>query len=551
MSNKALKRTILGTIFLVLSILYTILFSPHATIRLLDSYDMLFHLNRVNSLGNILVSPVNFNYWDHVGNFTSVFYPWLTLTPGYFIFKLVSDPIIGFLIFLTLITFLTFVSSYYFMSKFSKDTLQAFLFSIIYTLSFFRVASVFYRVGLAEYISYIFIPLIFYSFAEILSGKFNKWPLFVLGLTLTILTHPLTAFITVIMLIPLVFFVLFSKVSHSFKYWGQLILAGLQSIVLVIIISCGFILPMVEQKRALATNRPALLNLAQMAQKPVDLFNNALHTDVRSYSIGIISLLTIAVILIFIWKDKLKYQIVAIEGLIALVLSTNIFPWHFVQNTFFNLMQFPWRFLNMVTFFFAIYLSHILAKLMKNRSSLTKLSVLILTTIACGSQVYLSGTKVNDQPSPFAIVNSKNADQKIKNFHQEDYYPLQSLPYSNEIKNHKFIVDGKKEKLPFTTTQNSYLVKYYSKDPVKLDIPVLFYKGLDVSINNETISPKISKRGTIQIKTQQGQNNIQIKYHYTRIAIISMSISLVGFVILIWLLVNDGRWSFRKLIKDS
>lgn len=551
MSNKALKRTILGTIFLVLSILYTVLFSPHATIRLLDSYDMLFHLNRVNSLGNILVSPVNFNYWDHVGNFTSVFYPWFTLSPGYLIFKMVSDPIISFLIFLTLITFLTFISSYYFMAKFSKDTLQAFLFSILYTLSFFRVASVFYRVGLAEYISYIFIPLIFYAFAEILSGNFNKWPLFATGLTLTVLTHPLTAFITVIMLIPLVILVIFSKVSHSFRYWGQLIWAGVQSIILVIVASSGFILPMIEQKRALATNRPALLGLAQMAQKPMDLFNNALHTDVRSYSIGIISLLTIVLIVIFIWKDKFSYRLVAIEGLLALVLSTNLFPWHLVQNTFFNLMQFPWRFLNMVTFFFAIYLSHILAKLMKNRSSLTKLSVLVLMTVACGSQVYLSGMKVNSQPSPFATVTSKNADQKIKSFHQEDYYPVQSLPYSDEIKSHKFVINDKKVKVPFETTANTYSIKYYSKNAVKMDIPVLFYKGIKVSINNEVVSPKISERGTVEIKTAQGQNNIQIQYYYTKIARVSMAVSVVGFIILIWLLFNNGHWSFRKLLKDS
>ncbi|MFC6322259.1 DUF6541 family protein [Companilactobacillus baiquanensis] len=551
MSNKALKRTILGTVFLVLSILYTILFSPHATIRLLDSYDMLFHLNRVNSLGNILVSPVNFNYWDHVGNFTNLFYPWFTITPGFLIFKVFSDPVISFLIFLTIITFLTFVSSYYFMAKFSNNTLQAFLFSILYTLSFFRVASVFYRVGLAEYISYIFIPMIFYAFAKILSGEFNKWPLFAAGLTLTVLTHPLTAFITVVMLVPLVVLVLFSKVSHSFKYWGKLIWAGIQSVFLVVIASLGFILPMVEQKRSLAVNRPALLDLAQMAQKPMDLFNNALHTDVRSYSIGIISLLTILVIVIFIWKDQFKYRVVAIEGLIALVLSTSIFPWQIVQNTFFNLMQFPWRFLNMVTFFFAIYLSHILAKLMKDRSSLTKLSVLVLTTIACGSQVYLSATRVNSQPSPFAIVDSKNADQKIQSFHQEDYYPLQSLPYSNEIKSHKFIINDKKTKIPFKTTDNTYLVKYYNKESVDMDIPVLFYKGLNVSINNEAVKTKISKRGTVEIKTQQGQNNIQIKYHYTKIAIASMLVSVVGFIILIWLLINNGHWSFRKLIKDS
>ncbi|WP_057881727.1 DUF6541 family protein [Companilactobacillus kimchiensis] len=542
MSNRASKRTIIGVTFLVLSIFYTFLFSPYGNIRLIDSFDMLFHLNRIDSLGNILNSPVNFDYWNHVGNITSLFYPWLTISPGYLIFKIFGNPVLSFLIFLTLITFLTFISAYYFMEKYSNDTLQAVLFSIIYTLSFFRLASVFYRVGLAEYISYIFIPMVFYAFAKMLAGEFNKWPLFALGIALIIMTHPLTAFITIVMLIPLVFLVLFSKVSHSWKYWGQLILAGIQAILMVAVAILGFVLPMLEQKRAVTTNRPALLDLTQTAQKPLVLAMNSLHTDVRSYSLGIISLATLLVILLFIWKDKFAYKLVAIEAIIGLVISTSVFPWKYLQDTFFNFLQFPWRFLNLVTFFLAIYLSHILAQLLKKRSPVLKLFVLILTVAACVTQVFISGTNLNRQPSPIESVTAKNGNHYIQSFDQKDYYPVNSLKYSDQLKQHKFLVNNKQASLPFTTTPNIYLVSYYNKDSVKMDIPVLFYKGIDVSINNEKVAPKVSQRGTVQIKTQTGQNNIEISYHYTLIAKFSMLVSIIGLLILILLTMNAGFW---------
>ena len=135
-----LKNVIIGVLFIVISLFYTFLFIKPGNIRLLDSYDLLFHWNRISSLGNIFSSPVNFNYWNHVGNFTNVFYPWLTILPGYLIFQLAGSPFTGFLIFLTLITFLTLVSSYYFMHKFSASTLQALLFAVLYSLSFFRLA---------------------------------------------------------------------------------------------------------------------------------------------------------------------------------------------------------------------------------------------------------------------------------------------------------------------------------------------------------------------------------------------------------------------------
>ena len=536
-----LKNVIIGLLFIVISLFYTFLFIKPGNIRLLDSYDLLFHWNRISSLGNIFSSPVNFNYWNHVGNFTNIFYPWLTILPGYLIFQLAGSPFIGFLIFLTLITFLTLVSSYYFMHKFSTSTLQALLFAVLYSLSFFRLASVFYRVGLAEYLSYMFMPMVFYALAKILQGNFQKWPLLALGLGLIILTHPLTAFLVFIMIGVFVVLMLFTKFAHNWRYWGNLFLSAGKTLLLSALLSCGFIVPLLEQKKAINTNRPALLNLAQTAQDPLLLLKNSLQTDVRSYSLGIIAILAVITIVIFIWRDTTAYRLVAVAALLAIFLSTKLFPWQHLQDTFFNYLQFPWRFLNLANFFLAVYLSHIIRKIFQKSTGIMQLLAFSAVLGGCLTQVVLSSQQLFENTKPLAIVTLQNIQSKIYSFDQQDYYPQKSLSALATIKQHQFFVNGKKVHTFYHTTANTFNVKYYSQHPVKLDIPVLYYQGVEASINNIRQKVQNSARGTVQLRLQPGVNQIEISYHYTFLAQVSLLISLLALGWLLLLVVRSTK----------
>ncbi|MBA1434664.1 hypothetical protein [Bombilactobacillus bombi] len=549
MRSRIIKYLIISMLFLLISIYYTFLFASHGTIRLLDSYDMLFHWNRISSLDNIITSPTNFNYWGQVGNFTNVFYPWLTMLPGFIIFKLVGSPFSGFLVFLTLITFLTLLSSYYFMNKFVHNTLQALLFAVIYTLSFFRLASVLYRSGVAEYTCYIFIPMLFYAFARLLQGKFAAWPLLALAMSLIILTHPLTGFCSIVMMLVLLFLILFVHVAHHWRYWGELLVAGLKAVLVVTITCIGLFIPMLEQMRFQPINRPVIMNLAQMAQDPLTLWQNTWTTDVRSYSIGIAALIAVLLIAIFIWWDKPVYRLVGIAAIIALILSTKIIPWQYFQNTFMNYLQFPWRFLNLATFFLAIYLSHILTQIVKNVSPLWQLLVLVLTLAGFSIQAAISVQQFNQQPHPKTIITVQNVQTKVSKFTQTDYYPQKSLFFKKDLKHHYFVVDGQKTKLPFTTTDNSYMVKYYNKTTSVIDLPILFYKGVQVQINNVTVPTKSSYRGTVLIYTQAGENNIVVTYHYPFISRLALIISFAGLIILILLILNHKWQIFVYLSK--
>ncbi|USF96870.1 hypothetical protein [Latilactobacillus sakei] len=147
---KAVKKNnkLIGIIilFVVLSIFYTYLMAPQHTLIARDSLDGYFHLNRALSLRHIWYSPINFNDWGGVGNATALFYPWLTIYPMHLL-TVIFGPVSGFLLSLTLVTFLTLVSSYISAIKFSGEQLFGILFALIYTFSFIRNTSVMYRWG--------------------------------------------------------------------------------------------------------------------------------------------------------------------------------------------------------------------------------------------------------------------------------------------------------------------------------------------------------------------------------------------------------------------
>jgi hypothetical protein len=265
-------------------------------------------------------------------------------------------------------------------------------------------------------------------------------------------------------------------------------------------------------------------------------------------------ILGLILLVFFVWKDKLKYRIIGFEMLFALLLSTNLIPWNQLQHTFFNYLQFPWRFLNLFTFFAAIYISYGLTKLVDKHSSLLKLLMMIIVLVGCSTQAYISGDQLNHQitlAKPLSKITTKDAQKNVQNYQQTDYYPQRSLKYQDELKGHVSVVDGKRTNLHGSWNSNKYSVSYYNQKPETIDLPILVYKGLNLKINNETAHYQISKRGTVEFKTKPGQNQIDVAYSYSSVAKAALIVSATGMIALIWLGINNGRILYRTRPKEQ
>ena len=185
MASRSWKKIILGLIFLILSILYTILFFNKASF----GETMTFNIAHLKSLSNVLVSPINFDFWNHTGSQMNLFSPWLTILTGWMFVQF--NVIYGFSVYLTIVTFLTLVSAYFFMNKFHKDTFEALLFAIGYTFSLNRLLLVFSNQRLENYLVLIFLPMVYFGAYQFFTN--HAWKTLVWGEALIVWTSPYVA----------------------------------------------------------------------------------------------------------------------------------------------------------------------------------------------------------------------------------------------------------------------------------------------------------------------------------------------------------------------
>lgn len=521
MSSRSWKKVILGIIFLALSLFYTILFFQRANFN-----DMtIFNIVHLKSLANIFSSPINFDYWNHTGSMINVFSPWLTILPGWLFVKI--NILYGYGFYFLLITFLTFISSYYFMNKFSKDTLESILFSVIYTFSFNRFMLVFQNQRLENYLVLIFLPMIYYGAFQFYQNK--GWQNLTWGLILIGWTAPYMALAVVATLIPLFIMMLFLRKSHQWKYWGQLLVNTLKVVFFSLVATVGFIGPLLFEQ--LPTK---LIQTPIKRFNYVNWFNGLGFTMIQKYLLLGISVLSLLLLAMVFFKSSFSYKVIMLE--IVPLVCLLIVP---LQIQYFDISRIIPAFQSILDLFIAIILSRIVILVFQEVPSIWKLAVIILSIVGLSSVIYV---KTNQIQATQTLVNSSNVDYSkfVWNYHD------QATKGQN-----KFLANNRSAQVSFYTHANDYWIQYYNPQSVELDLPVQLYSGNKVELNNEPVKIKVSKRNTIQLRTNPGKNIIEIHAQYNWVAIISLLFSLIGFIVLGYCSLDRKTFKWKKLSENG
>lgn len=519
MSNHSWKRIILGIIFLFLSIFYAVLFYQRANF----GETMIFNIAHLKSLGNIFTSPINFNYWNHSGSQINLFSPWLTILSGW-IFVNINVPY-GFTIYLAIITFLTFVSAYYFMNKFSKNTLESLLFSVIYTFSLNRFNLVFQNQRLENYLVLIFLPMIYFGAYQLFNNR--DWHILTWGLVLAIWTAPYIALAVVITLVPMFFAMIFKRTSHHWQYWGMLCLNIVKLMSITLITTVGYWGPLVKQSSNKMVQDP-IKNVDYF--KWFDQFN---FSQLQRYLLlSIVILLGLLLIIIFL-KSKFSYKILLLETLP--LTAAILFP---IKLQFADASRLVFAFQIILELFLIIIVSRIAILICQEMPSILKLLLVAIATIGFSSLVYSQSTQLH-APKTIAMANAK--------------YEKFVVDYHDKATNGKnqFLVNGQKTSVSFYTKANDYWIQYYNPKSVILDLPIQKYSGYKIQLNNENVKTSISKRGTIQLRTHPGKSIVEIHTQYNWLGIGSLLLNLLGIMYLVYLSIKDLSWKKKKIPKNS
>lgn len=509
----------INIIFILLSIYYEITFifgnKPLAYYGSLNG-DQLFHITRLSGLKNIFTSPINFNTYHGVGNGVNLFYPWLTFYPAEIFSKVLHSEFKGMIVFLLLVSYLTFVLSYYPAKRYLKwDTKRSMIFSFLWTYSTYRGLNFISRTDIGELLATIYIPVLIMSFIDLIKRRnYDNWIVITISMSLILFSHVLSTLLVTLVLI-LLLLVNYTN-AKDIKVWWSL----LKAVVSTSLLTIGFWMPMLQQMKYIPTTRPFVAILEDWAININDMIGDSINSNYPSPNVGIVVIVIVFISLIKFRKLSIDEKKILMITLALLWGCTKAFPWSLFQSTFVNYIQFPWR-LMMFASFFAYLLGAILLDEIDIKYVVSLFGVILISHYAF--VIGLPKDKVT------LLNNDKNIEKISKEYINADYYPKAATKDPVSIENKKFVISNKEAKVlnyKNTDTEFKFTVVNKSNKRVIVDVPILYYLGTEVKNNNKLIPVTISSRGTVQVELSNKNNNVVISSRYTKLARISQAISL-------------------------
>lgn len=523
--KKYIKDIEINIIFIILSIIYEVTFvlgnKPLAYYEKFKG-DQLFHIARLSGLKNIFTNPISFSTYHGVGNGVNFFYPWLTFYPAEIFSGILHSEFKGMVVFLLLLTYLTFVLSYYPAKRYLKwNTKRSIIFSFLWTFSTYRGLNFFNRTDIGELLATIYIPVLVMSFIDLIKHKnYNNWIIIAISMSLILFSHILSTLIVTFILI-LVLLINYTSIRDIRIWWSLL-----KAVIATSLLTIGFWMPMLQQMKYIPITRPFVAVLEDWAININDMIGNSMNSNYLLANVGIIVIFIVFISLIKFKKLSVDEKKILIIVLVLLWGCTKAFPWQIFQSTFINYIQFPWR-LMMFASFFAYLLGAILLDEIDIKYVVSLFGVILISHYAF--VIGLPKDKVT------LLNNDRNIEKISKEYINADYYPKAATKDPVSIENKKFVISNKEAKVSNyknTDTEFKFTVINESNKKVIVDVPILYYLGTVVKNNNKLIPVTISSRGTVQVELSNKKNNVVISSKYTKLARISQAISLCSALII-------------------
>lgn len=343
--------------------------------------------------------------WDiFYGNFTSII-------PG-IINIFVDSGINTFKLFLYILLILSGISMYISTYKmFNKHELSI-IASVIYMCAPYHLNDMYIRYAVAEFASFIFIPLVFSGLYCILNNNNNDSDnknrdrknlinnkegyeqkensntgicMLILGSSGLIITHLISTTITAIF--AFIYLIFNFRKLKDIKMLKKILL----SILLILMVTSYFWIPLLENSinTKYEVYEPNKMSSSESVNyhrvELKDLISN--KDNFQIHELGIVTIALVLLTIYSIWKmDREKRKIVLIFlgfGIISILLTTKLINWEYVPKIFL-FIQFPWRMLEFSSYFLSVVASVSFCSTIKNVKIIDVLYVLLITVLLTG-----------------------------------------------------------------------------------------------------------------------------------------------------------------------
>lgn len=540
-----LKKIFSVKIFIVyafVSLLY--LFPAFKNMEIFGFYDTAFHINRALSLESIFSSPINFETFRSYGMQVNNFYPWLTLYPLFLLIKF-TNLAIGYNLFLYIVTLITLFICHYVMYEITKKHVTSSFFAIIYTTSSFRSVEIFLRGAMGELLAMSILPLILLGFIKLYDSKKESWVMLAISMTLLIYTHVLSVAMTMVMII----IALIIQFYRKKKIEIFLIIKLIKAAIVTLLLSLAFIGPMIEQTLYQDLNRPYVDILQKRAiYLGKEFLIGSIDSELLSFGIGLTLLICLIILTFNFKKLGILSKITYIMGIISILLCTKIFPWFALQNTPLNIIQAPWRFMIFSTLFISFSVSLFISPQLEKFSYTRRRNFILLLILAISILNYSSVVNMVKEMNFQGTYSNEQMENKLEEFENFDYVPIGYKKDQLLLKNHQVTEDGQVIYSSFSPNKDEITFTLKSSKGKTIVLPVFRYKGLTVTVNSKNAT--VLKQGGpfVTVKSESGINKVTIRYSYTFFSKISLFISIITLIVLLFYCLNCQIKLYRSSI---
>lgn len=524
--------------FAILAIIFT---APllKTKLVLVSGDDYLFHLSRTYSLYNSITSHhwitgLDYQAFSERGTAFNIFYPYITSTLPIVIFNIIFKSwVFAFESFYVISTFITLSLTYMSSKYLTKNQLQAYLFALLYSFSFYRVMDGYWRFDIGEYMALSFIPFVLITLEIMLQKKdYSKWYWLAVGMTAITYSHLLTALLLSAVMIARIF-IGWSGVNKGF------IIGTLKAVALTLLFSMYQVITIGEQILHIKLKTVDRVDLTAHLPNFTDYLTNSINNQPSYYTAGLLVIIMgiIAIGNISKLRDGgVQAKSALLMGSGILMVTTTLFPWSFLNDTPLDIIQFPFRLTAYTTVYLIFAGTFALSNALEEKTfSKYNFPAVLLLIVAMLSIFTIVTNQITARAYSSGISATKLDITRFKNSPLNDYSPINSTKLSQTIVKKKFAINhGQYTNKIRLIAQKDCLVFNYKTNGSRtiVDVPVVDYKGVVVKDGKNSLSVSRTKRGTLEVVLDGNRNHsVTISYQASKLRIASLVVSILSVIL--------------------
>lgn len=497
--------------------------------------DMLYHMQRIESVKAALLSGqyparVNPSFFYGYGYGSSLFYPDVFLLVPALLRILGISPLVTWKLFVVMIAFVGSVMTYFSLHSICRSRIYAMAGTFLLMLSQFYLADVIDRAGLSEYIACMFFPVLAAGIFDFFAGEGRKTYLIGIAFVGMLLSH------TIMTVVGLVFTVLVFLSMLAFRSKRKVFLdkARMRRLIVTAVLSVlavsYYIFPMLEQ---IMNDRfwfqEPWANIGDFTQPVSAFFQPTGYFEYIAY-VGVgIPILILLPGRVLMRKPQEKWADYFLGAGIGLLMGmTNLLPWKLLTHTFFNMLQFTYRFYPVALCCICVGLSlYLKEKCQENARSV----VLFIAAVSVLSGIW-QNVAVTSDTDRWAVDEELVRTGTIY-VGQAEWLP-EKVQWEVRAGEREYIVLGSDERLELIS--EGYNRNYFIKEKEAADrylLPLVYYKGYSAKLicgdgTAITLETSQSEEGLVQIDVGEGmRGTVRVAYTGTTVQLLSNLVSAV------------------------